>query len=110
MKKGWYTVAISAVMVGCGGDTDNGSPSHGGTGGAPGGATSINTGHPQTTGGFVAIAYGVLIPSGGASQVGGAPSAGGTTGIDTGNPGATGGRLPIVYGVLPSTEPRPPAQ
>jgi hypothetical protein len=104
MKKGWYTVAISAVIVGCGGDTDNGSPARGSTGGA----TSINTGHPQTTGGFAAIAYGVMIPSGGTNQDGGAPSAGGTTGIDTGNPQVTGGRLPIVYGILPNTQPRPP--
>ncbi len=124
MKKGWYTVAISAVIVGCGADTDNGSsPARGGTGGAtsintgqpqttggyPAVFYGINTGYPQTTGGFAAIAYGVMIPSGGANQVGGAPSTGATTGIDTGNPQVTGGRPPIVYGVLPNTEPRPPA-
>ena len=58
MDKRWYPVALSAVMVGCGGDTFSG--------GAPtGGGSSIDGGTPVATGGNPTVFYGVMTMSGG---------------------------------------------
>jgi len=58
MDKLWYPVAVSALVAGCAGDVDSGSPSA--TGGNPnyyygvrvssGGNTGIDTGTPAETG------------------------------------------------------------
>ena len=66
-----------------------------------GGTTSVNTGTPAQTGGMWAVAYGLMIITGGAPSKGGATSQSGSTYITTGTPSATGGRFPvIVYGAI----------
>ena len=74
MGKRWYPVAVSALIVGCGGDVDSGSPLTAGgypavfygvtTGGAPG----IDTGTPAETGGVAMVAYGPALVTGGSTS------------------------------------------
>ena len=74
MDKLWYSVAVSALVVGCGGDVDSGSPAA--TGGFPtvfygvatGGTTGIDTGTPAETGGVAMVDYGPAIVTGGSTS------------------------------------------
>ena len=82
MDKRWYPVAVSALIVGCGGDVDSGSPAA--TGGYPaayygvsistGGTVGIDTGGPTESGGVIAIVYGPATVTGGNPSTGGATS------------------------------------
>jgi hypothetical protein len=120
MDKRWYPVALSAAIVGCGGDVDNGSPTA--TGGQPnyhygpalsGGATSINSGVPNATGGYPVSYYGVIFITGGTAQTGGtSATAGASSSIDGGAPAATGGRtqIPVPYGIYPAPPSSPPGR
>lgn len=78
MDKRWYPVAVSALIVGCGGDVNSG-------GTATGGVSGIDTGYPTETGGLFLGFYGppptggASSTSGGASSLGGSISAGGAT-------------------------------
>ena len=89
MDKRWYPVAVTALIVGCGGDVDSGSPAA--TGGqvsvyygvcvSTGGSPSIDTGKPAETGGGFLGFYGppsVELTGGSSSTSGGATSFGGT--------------------------------
>ena len=97
MDKLWYPVAVSALIVGCGGDVDAGSPAA--TGGQvsvyygvsvfTGGSAGIDTGYPTNTGGLVAIEYGPVQITGGSSSTSG--GAAGLGGID-----ATGGATSTI--------------
>ena len=100
MEKRWYPVAVSALIVGCGGDVDSGSPAA--TGGRVsvdygvgilnGGSTGIDTGKPTETGGLALVAYG---PIGFVSTTGGSSgSLGGTTSL--GGTAAAGGSTSTV--------------
>jgi hypothetical protein len=126
MDKRWYQVALSAAIVGCSSNVDNGSP--GATGGQPnyhygpalnggapekGGGTSINTGVPMATGGYPAAFYGIIFITGGTAQTGGASvKAGTSSSIDGGTPAATGGMTPIAppYGIYPAPSSIPPGK
>ena len=104
MDKRWYPLAFSAVIVGCGGDTQSGDATA--TGGKSGG---IDGGTPSASGGNWGVYYGIMV-GGFPSQTGGSTSTGGTTSIDTGTPAATGGWYPIiVYGMLPKSAPSAPS-
>jgi hypothetical protein len=105
MDKRWYPLACSAIIVGCGGDTQSGDAA--GTGGKSGG---IDGGTPHATGGMWSVYYGISI-GGSFFQTGGSTSTGGTSSIDSGTPAATGGRFPIiVYGMLPPPKPSAPTK
>jgi hypothetical protein len=53
----WYPAAAASVVVlGCGGSADNGT----GPGTGTGGSTSIDGGTPMSTGGRMAVYYGIL--------------------------------------------------
>ena len=103
MDKLWYPVAVSALIVGCGGDVDTSGPA------SSGGSTGVDTGTPTATGGFtgmIPVPYGVIpINSGGSSSAyGGSSGFGGrtfssTSPIDSGVPAATGGGPIAIYGV-----------
>ena len=74
MDKLWYSVAVSALVVGCGGDVDSGSPAAAGGfptvfyGVATGGTTGIDTGTPAETGGVAMVDYGPAIVTGGSTS------------------------------------------
>ena len=88
--KKWYpAAAVSAVVLGCGGSSDNGNRTQGSTGGT----TSINTGVPMNTGGMVSTYYGIRL-TGGAYANGGYGAAAGND--------ATGG-AGNIYGTAGST-------
>ena len=76
MDKRWYPVAVSALIVSCGGDVDSGSPAA--TGGysagyygvriSSGGTPGIDTGTPAETGGVAMVHYGPAIVTGGSTS------------------------------------------
>lgn len=74
MAKLWYPVAVSALVVGCGGSVDSGSPTTGGVSG-------IDTGYPTETGGLFLGFYGPPPMGGASSTSGGTTSLGGTTAV-----------------------------
>lgn len=102
MDKRWYPVAVSALIVGCGGDVDTGSST-------TGGSTGVDAGTPTAMGGTtsrIAVPYGPVPFHNGVSgsAYGGSSSLGGqtftsTAPIDAGLPSSTGGYPTIVYGI-----------
>ena len=110
MDKRWYPVAVSALIVGCGGDVDSGSPAA--TGGrasvyygvsvSTGGTTGIDTGTPTETGGTNHVYYGPWPVTGGASTGGTAGSGGATTTVDVRACSADSDCTQCVYVTAPS--------
>ena len=90
----WYpAAALSALLLGCGGSTDDGKGGVGSTGGS----TSIDGGTPTNTGGQPATFYGMLVTGGTKAGVGGGAS------IDGGAPAFTGGQPAVYYGIMQAT-------
>ncbi len=81
----WYpAAALSAILMSCGGSTDEGQSNP-----AKGGGSGIDGGGPSATGAQPAAFYGVLVASGGTNSVSTSGTAG-TGGIDVAH-STTGG-------------------
>ena len=104
MDKLWYSVALSAAVMGCGGEVDTAGST------SSGGSTGVDTGTPIATGGYtvmIPVPYGVIpiITGGSGNAYGGSSSLGGqtftsTASIDSGVSAATGGQSTVHYGVI----------
>jgi len=80
-KNNWYPATIAALILGCGGATDDGNAT------STGGSSSIDAGAPTKTGGYPGYFYGVQIYTGGKTAQD--TATGGATTFDIANGGAT---------------------
>lgn len=93
----WYPAAVTLLVIGCGGSTDNGNYA---PGSGTGGTTPIDSGTPSNTGGSPVYFYGIR-PTGGDAGTGGSSTTptGGTSSVDSGTPTSTGGSQGTLYGI-----------
>jgi hypothetical protein len=93
-KNNWYPATIAALILGCGGATDDSNAT------STGGSSSIDTGAPTNTGGHPVYFYGVRIFTGGTAAQDNAT--GGATTFDMADGGksavGTGGAPMIAFG------------